>query len=425
MFKLYGYIEKYRVLLSNSGWLLGVEVLAKGSRIITIIALAASLGVADYGVVVLSLAAYEIFRLLLRSGVGAQIVQCAEEDLPSVAGNGLLIQWGICLSLTIIQIALAFPIGSFYQNPLLTELLIGMAFTYLVFPIVCLRVFMLHRHNKMRAFSIRNGISIVAENLSLALFAIFGAGVFSAVWGKWIFALTWLLVFFFSPAVHFGIRCELAVIKRLLKGTSQLLGGELSRALRLHLDILLAGKLLAPELFGLYGFAKNAGVGLTHSLSQAFVSALYPYLCQQNRQVTGGQYRFAYGMACAIALCFAAQAMLVPFYVPLIFGERWDASLMTTSMLCLLALPAILIDTRCAVLRSHALFHQEMKMRVYCLLLSGMAIVMAGPDTPLAFASVYLVSALAWLVLLFPAGKLRVAFSSANKLVLSQTFIRK
>ena len=82
-------------LLSNTIWLLSAEFVAKISRIFTIIVLAAQLSPMSYGTAMLALAFHDVFGLLLRAGVGSQIINCKPHQLESFAKNGILIQWGI------------------------------------------------------------------------------------------------------------------------------------------------------------------------------------------------------------------------------------------------------------------------------------------------------------------------------------------
>jgi PST family polysaccharide transporter len=72
--------DESKRLLNNTSWLMATEIAAKVSRLLVILALAASLGVVEYGTVMLALACHEIFKLILRSGAGAQIIQCSKNS---------------------------------------------------------------------------------------------------------------------------------------------------------------------------------------------------------------------------------------------------------------------------------------------------------------------------------------------------------
>tara|TARA_B110000503_G_scaffold142548_1_gene239695 strand:- start:766 stop:2040 length:1275 start_codon:yes stop_codon:yes gene_type:complete len=389
-------------LLSNVSWLLGSEIAAKFSRLFVILILAAQLSAIEYGTIMLALACHEVLKLVLRSGAGSQIVQCNEHQLPEFVRNGALLQWLICLSLAAFQVASAFPIAIFYDNSQLTELLILMAFAYIPYPLVSVKVFLLHRASKMRYYSICNALCIFAENISIGLFALFDFGIMSVVYGKWVFVILWVSLFYFAPVKNYGIGFNKPIFLSLIKSSGQLLSTELIRALRLQLDVLVGARLLSPELFGIYSFAKSAGVGLSQSLNNAFNSGLYPYLCNKYRQDTLSDFTLKiYVFTSFIAFTFVLQAIAVPFYVPILFEQQWQQSYSTVAFLCCSAIPAIFIDTHCNISRAKAEYQYEMYVRIFCLITSATGLLLFNAKTPADFAlSVLIMSAVCLLVLL-------------------------
>lgn len=396
-------------LLSNASWLLGTELAAKFSRIFVILVLASQLSAIEYGTVMLALACHEVLKLMLRSGAGSQIVQCNDEQLPEFARNGAVLQWIICLSLAGFQAAIAFPIAMFYGNSQLTELLILMALAYTLYPLVSVRVFLLHRASIMRYYSICNALCIFAENISIGLFALFDFGIMSVVYGKWVFVVLWVCLFYFAPVKNYGVGFKKSVFMSLCKSSSQLMSTELVRALRLQLDVLIAARLLSPELFGIYSFAKSAGVGLSQSLNNAFNSALYPYLCDKQRKNTLPNYIVRiYAFTSLIAFTFVLQAIAVPFYVPILFEQQWQQSYSTVAFLCCAALPTIFIDTHCNILRAKAEYQYEMYVRIFCLIVSAVGLFLLNANTPVDFAlSVLLVSVVCLFILIIQRCILR------------------
>ena len=154
--------------------------------------------------------------------------------------------------------------------------------------------------------------------------------------------------------------------------------------------MLLGAKLLSPELFGLFSFSKSAGVGLSQSLVSAYNSALYPYLCLQHRNLNlQKSARWVYLITLLVCSAFIIQALIVPWYVPLM-------------MLCLTAIPTIFIDTRCNMLRSQAAYRCELNVRVFCLFLSVAGILLVSSETPESLALTLLMSGIAGLSIFLP-----------------------
>lgn len=389
-------------LISNTSWLLGSEFLAKLSRIFTIVALTSTLTPISYGTAMLALAAHDMMSFLLRAGAGTQIIQCESDELADVAKNGAAIQWCICITLATFQFLLADVIANIYNNPDLVNLLKVMAFTYVLYPWVSIRVFLLHRKNAMRWFSLRMGVCTIVENLSIALFVLFGADIMAVAYGKIIFALLWLLLFSFADVKSYGIGFKLPIFKRLFKTSSQLCSSEFLKSLRMNADTFIAGKLLSPELFGFYIFAKNAGIGISQSIGNVFSSALFPFLCKLQRQ--GALYnhkRMIYSFAVGVGSIFIMQALFVPYYVPVIFDPKWHSTIPIVSIICLVALPTVLVDTFCNFKRAEGAYHSETLIRLACLLITVGMLLIFWPNQPMDFAIVLLSSSLIWCVFLY------------------------
>lgn len=376
-------------LLSNTAWLLSAEVVAKTSRILTIIVLAAQLSPTSYGTAMLALAFHDVFGLLLRAGVGSQLINCKPHQLESFAKNGIVIQWGICLIIAIGQWSSADYLSSLYDNDNIAILLKIMAMIYLIYPWVSIKVFLIHRENKMRWFSIRNGLCVTIENCTIAITALLGADIFAVAIGKIAFSIFWLLLFSFAPVNSYGVEFKFSIIKRMLQTSGKLFNTEFFRGIRLHADIFIAGKLLSPELFGFYSFAKNAGVGISKSISQVYIAALYPYLCKLERKgKLLAQQRIVFILSLFIGCLFVIQAMLAPIYVPILFDEKWSSVIPIITILCLAALPNLIIDIVCCFQRAKLQYHRESITRLVCLFISLIPLLLITPNEPMVFAVV-------------------------------------
>jgi len=386
-------------LLSNTVWLLSAEFVAKISRIFTIVVLAAQLSPISYGTAMLALAFHDAFGLLLRAGVGSQLINCKAEQLESFAKNGIIIQWAICLTIVIVQWSSADYLSSLYDNDNIATLLKIMAMIYLLYPWVSIKIFILQRENQMRWFSLRNGLCVTIENCTIAITALLGADIFAVALGKIAFSIFWLLLFLYSPVKSYGVDCKLSIIKQMLQTSGKLFNIEFLRGIRNHADIFIAGKLLSPELLGFYSFAKNAGVGLSQSISLVYIGALYPYLCKLERK---GQLLVQQKTVCLISLLisflFVIQALLAPIYVPILFEDRWSFAIPIITILCLAAVPNLIIDIVCCFQRVTEHYHRETITRLVCLFISLVTLFMFTPDEPMEFAIVIFCSSLLCLI---------------------------
>lgn len=401
-----------KLLLRNTSWLVGAEVVAKATRLLSIMAMAAFLVPVEYGAAMLALSIHEVIRLLLRSGTGAQIIRAKDCDLPDYLSNGLCIQWLLCIALCVVQLITAYATQWLFPEHDITTLVALMAFTYLVFPIVSTRAFLVQRDNRMALFSMISSCCIILENTTIAIALYFDAGLLSIVYAKWAFALLWLGAFSLVDTLPHKIGFKRDTFFYLLGSSTQLAAAEGLRSLRMNMDIFIGARLLSPELFGLYSFAKSAGIGLAMSISQAYITALYPYVCQQQKNAqTGNLNQKIMWVTAAVSAIFVCQSVLVPVYVPFLFSADWQASFTTTSLLCLIAITTVWSDTYSAMLRSKGLFKLETQQCAFCLIVSIIGVLAIAPQQPDTFALVLLLSSILWLV--FPAiNVLLVKFSA-------------
>ena len=387
------------ILVKNAGWLLSVEGVAKISRIVTILSMTAFLTPTEYGIAILAVSFHDLFRMLMRSGTGNQVVQCSEKDLPSLASNAASLQWIFCIAIALLQFSIAPVLSAIYNNPHLTPLLQLMAASYLLYPWVSIRVYLLHRDNNMKYFSLSNGMCIIAENLSIAVLLWFDFGIEAVAFSKIVFAIFWLGLFIRLPKSAFGIRFNLNVIKILFSNSTSILATELTKAGRHHADTFIAARILSPETFGIYAFAKNAGVGLSQSLINAYNGALFPYLSELNRNPENQQSKKTiFYLAGGLSVVFVLQSAAVPVYVPILFNESWQAGITIVSLLCLTAIPNLYLDTYCCYLRAAAQYKKELFVRMLNLIACVFLLLSVKTYSLIEFSILAALTSCIWLI---------------------------
>ncbi|KAF7787874.1 polysaccharide transporter, PST family [Pseudoalteromonas rubra] len=352
----------------------------------------------------LALTLHEVLRLLLRSGAGAQVIRASDDELPAFLKNGLLLQWLLCGALCVVQILVALASTWLFPGQDMMHLVALMALTYLVFPLVCNQVFLMQRRNQMGLFGLISSVCIITENLALAAALYLDAGLLAVVIGKWAFTLLWLGCFAFMQSSPLAGAYSRAVFSRLLRASTQLAGSEILRSLRVNMDMFVAARLLTPELFGLYSFAKSVGVGLAISVAQAYTTALYPFVCKlKNAGSFERRHRhLLLAITAAVSAIFIFQALLVPWYVPVLFSDNWQGSFTTSALLCLIATTTVWVDSYAMMLRANGHYARECQLNAYCLLISLTGLLMIQPGQPVLLAAVLVSCSALWL--LFPAA---------------------
>ena len=344
---LIGTYKKFKGLpfIHNFSWMMVAEILSRISRLVTLFVLAAQFTNSEYGLAMLALIIHELFRVFSRLGSGAKIIQCEQKELLGILQNAATLQWLVVLSIALCQITLAELIAHYYQQPQLAELLKLMALAHLFYPIVTVRIFEQQRQNQLRFYGIASGCCIAFENLFIALYVSIEASIYAIAYAKIAAAALWVLLFYRLPTEFKAYRCQWHIISETLLFSAKIFISEISRSLRFQADSLFAARLLSPELFGLYSFAKSAGLGIAQSITIAYTTTLYPFLCAKfraNEQPKKHAFMYhAWPFTLFVSALVIVQAFSAQFYVEWLFDARWQEATNLVSVLCIAAIPTL------------------------------------------------------------------------------------
>ena len=392
------------------------EAAARASRLLAVIILAATLSTSEYGIAMLALAWHEIVRLLNRVGTGAKVVQCESNNYLKVAGNCYSLNWLIALLVAALQFSSAPFIAQYYSSPNLAPLLKVMALSYLLYPAVAIKVALLQRDNRFRHIGLVSAAAIAGDNLTTAFLALQGFGLYSVAYAKVVAALIWCIGFYPANTPKFIPRFQPNVIASLLQFSLPVLFSDSIRTLRQQIDILLAGHILSPEYFGIYSFAKSAGVGFAISVNNAFTSAIYPRLAEAQRTNTLAlQLWYVTVAAGFLCLIFVTQSFAAEIYIPLLFDAPFSSAASIVSILCLSAIPMLAADIYSLSLRVQYRLGGEFMFQLVFLSIISITLISVELNTAIDFAKTTTsisVAAILLISFIFPAKKLFSAWQN-------------
>jgi O-antigen/teichoic acid export membrane protein len=344
-------INKLNQLLSNRfvrnvGWLGIAELVNRIFRLATTVTLARTFSPYDYGMVSII---YTIFDLAdvftLKTGIGAKVVQADERDIEVICNTSYWINWLLSGSLFIIQCIAAYPIAQFYKNSQLVLPICAVALIYFIYPFYTIQATLIQRENRLKITALCNAVQGILSNIILVVLAVLGMGVWAVVWSMVLSYLVWIVI---SHVNHPWRPPKSFTLERWQEVTSfgsKLLGIEVLGKLRMYLDYLIVGPFLGIEALGLYFFAFNAGLGISQSVLNAFTSALYPHLCAvrgDKKQLKKQFFSSLKTMALVVIPLVILQSSLAPFYVPIVFGQKWVTGIPILVLICLSAIPLTL-----------------------------------------------------------------------------------
>jgi len=339
--------------LRNLGWLGVSEIFVRVTRLVTAIVLARVLDPAIFGLAALVLTINELIRVFNRNGIGAKIVQCADDELSDICNTAYRLNVIFCVGLFVLQCLVAYPLAQFYTTPELVSMLQVLSITYLLMPLGMVQASLVQREQRLKTTALIDGGQVGVDNVLTAILAVIGFGAWAIVLPKFLTSPIW--VFGYRRAhpwrpsrPFFSIRLwrEVLVFGRYY------LSIELLKTARLNIDNMIIGRLLGMEALGLYYFARNAGLGFSLTLINAINSALYPNLCEVKDNACELKRRFTRNLkhiALIAVPLISLQAGLAFIYVPIVFGEQWLSAVPILTLLCLSALPRPLAESASAL----------------------------------------------------------------------------
>ncbi len=316
------------------------ELATKLSRLGVVIAVARTMEAQEIGIAAAALATGDLLKSLTEHGVTQRIIAAPEAELDATCNRAHGIFWTWCTGLFALQAFVAAVVWVVTENGTLAGLILVLAGEYLFMPGGLVQTGLALRAGKLtRTAAIAGGQSSIANLMSIAL-AVIWPSPLVLVLPRLLTAPLWLLwmrrLHPWKPALGAGK----AALAPFLRFGAPIIGTEAVKNARLHGDKLIVGALLGPELLGLYFMAFNAGLSLATSFSTAFASVLFPHLCTSGDRAASMRQGLGISLG-LVAPLVILQALLAPWYIPILLGDGWDALVQPVSILCLVAIPTM------------------------------------------------------------------------------------
>jgi PST family polysaccharide transporter len=327
------------------------EVAAKASRLLVVIAVARSMDATAIGLAAAALAAADILKSLTENGVGQRIIAASDADLDATCNAAHRIFWGWSLGLFSLQVLIGLAAAMIWGDWLFFVLLTILALEYLFMPGGLVQAALAMRAGMMRRTAAIAGGQVVGANLFTVVLVLVMPGPLALVIPRLLAAPIWLLAIRRLHPWRRNAAAGLVPLRHFTGFGAAVLGVELVKALRLHADKLVIGAIAGAEVLGVYFLAFNAGLGLANSFSVAFSKVLFPHLTQAADREAALKHAVTMAVG-IIAPVVVLQALLAPWYVPLMLGADWAHISPVVSILCLAAIPAVLWSATAQWLRT-------------------------------------------------------------------------
>ncbi|MEL6927275.1 MAG: lipopolysaccharide biosynthesis protein [Cyanobacteria bacterium J06600_6] len=330
-------------LIQNVGWLGIGELVNRVFRLATTVTLARIFSPEDYGLMAIIYMTFELVTVFThRGGVAAKIIQADEAEVQELAKTGYWLQWIVCIGLFVLQCGASFFVAWFYDNQRLIPLLSAAASVYLLLPLCSIHLALIERENRLKVTALCNVAQSFISNTVIVAFCFLGVGIWSIVWAIIIAQFAWIAIAWKNHPWQIPKKFQLKGWRKVINYSKNIVGIELLNKLRLNLDYLIVGRFLGMEQLGFYFFAFNAGSGITMNVVNTFMSALFPFLCAARANDNKLKHNYFHSLktlALIILPIVILQSALSPFYVPIIFGEKWVSAVPILILICLSVIP--------------------------------------------------------------------------------------
>ena len=332
----------------NIGWLGGSAGLIRISRLVTTTVLARFLSPEDYGLAAIVLTSYEFVEVFTRNGIGVKLIQAPPEKVEELAQSAYWLSWVVFVSLFFIQCIVAFPVGFIYGNSKLILPICGLAINLLLIPIGSIQSALIQREGRFHVMALTRVTQVSTDNILSAIFAVMGMGMWAIILPKIIVTPIWVYMMVKNHPWKVKTKFHRNHWEELFNFGRNILGVELLNTLRANLDYLIVGRFLSIEALGIYYFAFNAGFGISFGIISSIKSAVLPHLCDARddfQKFKKSYFQSLKTIAIVIIPLALTQSLLAPFYVPIIFGEKWVGAIPILILICLSAIPRPFADS--------------------------------------------------------------------------------
>ncbi|MGL6341489.1 MAG: oligosaccharide flippase family protein, partial [Waterburya sp.] len=207
---------------------------------------------------------------------------------------------------------------------------------------------LVQRENRLKAIAVVEMIQFSTDNILSLIFAIAGWGMWAIILPKLLVPPIWVYIMLKNHSWRPKLRFTTVGWGDLLRFGRNVLGVELLNNLRGNLDYLIVGRFLSIEALGIYYFAFNAGLGISLGIITSIKSALLPHLCDARDDLAQFKQRYFSSLktiSFIILPLVILQSSLAPFYVPIVFGEKWIPAIPVLILICLSAIPRPFADS--------------------------------------------------------------------------------
>ncbi len=311
-------------------WTASVRLAAQAlSWVITILVIRV-LAPEDYGLNAMVGVIVYLLLLLSTAGIELAIVQAKtldREQLRRMFGLLLAINLGLCLA----QAAIAPLAAAYYQEPRVVPLLLFMALGFLTVPFISVPLALLGREMDFKRIALSELTRNVVASVCTLVMALRGFGVWALLGGQIAGMLAQALLLAVARPWLLMPRFSVRGIESMLRFGGTVALSHIVWVMCWRADAFLGGRILGPELLGVYAVALHLASLPMEKLMPLLHNVAFPaYARIQDKPAEVGRYylKSVRLVSLVITPLLFGLAAVARWAVPFVLGEKWSAAVL-------------------------------------------------------------------------------------------------
>jgi len=327
--------EVSQAVRRGSVWLLAGNSLTRLVGFIAGIVAARGLLPADFGVVAIGRTFALLVQLLGNLGIGAFLIHQRDEveDFCVAAFWMNVVVGGLLCGM---QVVVAPLVAGYYQDAVITRMMLVMAVGYLIGPLGSIHGVLLQREMRFSAMTLRDlTLSALASLLTIGSI-IGGLGLWSLVIPDLIVGAVGVLANWWLHPWRPRLRLHLNRWPRIFRYGRYLLGDGFLAFLINNADYMIIGKVLGSTGLGLYSFAYQRSMIVPDYVAMPVTSAAFPALAKMQHlreDLALLYFRLAKATAFLVVPGVILQAILAREFVITVYGSKWSGAILAMQLL--------------------------------------------------------------------------------------------
>lgn len=292
----------------------------------------------DYGLEAMATVSFSLLMLLSSAGIEQALIQARKLEkgqIPRVFGLLLAVSLALCA----VQIGLAPLLAAYYLEPRVTLILVVLAAGFLLVPFTAIPYALLSRALDFKYRSLSELAKAATASAVTLILALEGAGVWALVIGQLAGMLGQVVFLNLVERWLCLPRFSIRGVETLVRFGGVIVVTNLVYMMCWRVDAILGGRILGPELLGVYAVALHLGSLPMEKIMPMLHQVAFPAYSRIQDRVEDVARYFLKSVRLVslvtVPLLFGLAAV-AEWAVPLILGEKWRPAVVPITVISLI-----------------------------------------------------------------------------------------